>query len=82
MFFVCIILIIGVSVGIPTDFIVDTNLLGKDKEEVTCCIINPSGNHTDNVIETTDDGTCRISYVPYEEGILCTCFRSESIPVL
>lgn len=64
----------------PTDFVVDTRALanlrkdaakGGDKGEgkVMCVITNPSGTRTDSILKPLTDGTYKISYTPFEEGM-------------
>lgn len=67
----------------PTDFVVDTRALanlrkdtkgsdkGSDKGDgkVMCVITNPSGTRTDSFLRPLTDGTYKISYTPFEEGM-------------
>lgn len=60
----------GVFVDSPTDFVVDSRAISKrDDGKVTCTITNPSGTKTENLITPLADGTYRISYTPFEEGM-------------
>lgn len=65
---ICV-MVTGVYVDSPTDFVVDSRAIAKrDDGKVTCTITNPSGNRTENFITPLADGTYRISYTPFEEG--------------
>lgn len=76
-------LLAGVFVDSLTDFVVDTRALanlrrdstkggsGGDKGDgkVMCIITNPSGTRTDSFLRPLTDGTYKISYTPFEEGL-------------
>lgn len=68
----------------PTDFVVDTRALanlkkdskggvdvkdGRGDGKVMCIITNPSGTRTDSFLKPLTDGTYKISYTPFEEGM-------------
>lgn len=55
----------------PTDFTVDARAVSKRSDaKVTCNITNPSGTKTDSLVQPQNDGTYRVSYTPFEEGIV------------
>jgi len=63
---------IGVFLGSPTDFSVDSRAVAKyGKGVVTCTVTNPSGSRTETFITPQSDGTYKISYTPFEEGNNC-----------
>ncbi|XP_027007250.2 filamin-A isoform X7 [Tachysurus fulvidraco] len=60
----------GVLREVTTHFIVDTrthNLTGGN--HIKACIINPSGSNTDAYITDKADGTYRVEYTAYEDGV-------------
>lgn len=61
----------GVLREITTHFIVDTrthNVTGGNHIKV--CIVNPSGTNTDAYITDKGDGTYRVEYTAYEDGMM------------
>lgn len=73
------VMVTGVYVDSPTDFVVDSRAIAKrDDGKVTCTITNPSGTKTENLITPLADGTYRISYTPFEEGTHALLFREIS----
>lgn len=60
---------LGVFLGSPTDFVVDSRAVAKYGQGViTCKVTNPSGTRTETFIAPQSDGTYKISYTPFEEG--------------
>lgn len=65
-----ILLFTGVYVDSPTDFVVDSRAIAnRDDGKVMCKITNPSGSRTENLVTPLADGTYKISYTPFEEGM-------------
>lgn len=61
----------GVLREVNTHFIVDTrtyNVTGGN--HVKACIVNPSGTNTDAYITDKGDGTYRVEYTAYEDGMM------------
>jgi len=76
------VMVTGVYVDSPTDFIVDSRAIARrDDGKVTCTITNPSGTKTENLITPLADGTYRISYTPFEEGKCVFLYREISLGV-
>lgn len=60
---------LGVLLGSPTDFSVDSRAVAKyGQGVVTCTVTNPSGTRTETFITPQSDGTYKISYTPFEAG--------------
>lgn len=54
----------------PTEFIVDARAINKKSEAtVKCQVQNPSGSKTDCLVQPQNDGTYKVMYTPFEEGI-------------
>uniref|UniRef100_A0A672SL67 Filamin C n=1 Tax=Sinocyclocheilus grahami TaxID=75366 RepID=A0A672SL67_SINGR len=61
----------GVLKEVTTHFIVDARAQTKTKgrNHVKICIINPSGTNTDAYITDKGDGTYRVEYTAFEDGL-------------
>jgi len=60
---------LGILLGSPTDFSVDSRAVAKyGRGVVTCTVTNPSGTRTETFITPQSDGTYKISYTPFEAG--------------
>ncbi|XP_041746793.2 filamin-C-like [Coregonus clupeaformis] len=60
----------GVIKEVTTHFIVDARKMTKScGDHVKACIINPSGTNTDTYITDKGDGTFRVEYTAYEDGM-------------
>ncbi|XP_010014558.1 PREDICTED: filamin-C-like, partial [Nestor notabilis] len=60
----------GVLREVGTDFTVDARALTKTGgPHVTARVLNPSGAKTDTFITDLGDGTYRVEYTPYEDGV-------------
>ncbi|KAM9467521.1 filamin-C isoform 12-T12 [Clarias gariepinus] len=67
---------------VTTHFIVDTrsyNLTGGN--HVKACIVNPSGTNTDAYITDKGDGTYRVEYSAYEDGVHLIEVLYDDVPV-
>jgi len=71
---------LGVLLGSPTDFSVDSRAVAKyGQGVVTCTVTNPSGTRTETFITPQSDGTYKISYTPFEAGnifVLISCVHN------
>ncbi|XP_023206075.1 filamin-C isoform X3 [Xiphophorus maculatus] len=60
----------GVLREVTTHFMVDTQSLYKaGGSHVKVQVSNPSGANTDAYVSDQADGTCRVEYTPYEDGL-------------
>uniref|UniRef100_A0A8C8LUU8 Calponin-homology (CH) domain-containing protein n=1 Tax=Oncorhynchus tshawytscha TaxID=74940 RepID=A0A8C8LUU8_ONCTS len=60
----------GVIKEVTTHFIVDARKMPKTSgDHLNACIINPSGTNTDTYITNKGDGTFRVEYTAYEDGM-------------
>uniref|UniRef100_A0AAR2JX40 Calponin-homology (CH) domain-containing protein n=1 Tax=Pygocentrus nattereri TaxID=42514 RepID=A0AAR2JX40_PYGNA len=60
----------GVLRDVTTHFIVDARAMNKTGgNHVKVRIINPSGSNTDAHITDKGDGTCRVEYTAFEDGV-------------
>uniref|UniRef100_A0A4W5PNZ1 Filamin C n=1 Tax=Hucho hucho TaxID=62062 RepID=A0A4W5PNZ1_9TELE len=60
----------GVIKEVTTHFIVDARKMTKTfGDHLKACIINPSGTNTDTYITDKGDGTFRVEYTAYEDGM-------------
>uniref|UniRef100_A0A8C7FJZ9 Filamin C n=1 Tax=Oncorhynchus kisutch TaxID=8019 RepID=A0A8C7FJZ9_ONCKI len=60
----------GVIKEVTTHFIVDARKMPKTSgDHLKACIINPSGTNTDTYITNKGDGTFRVEYTAYEDGM-------------
>nr|XP_029490900.1 filamin-C-like [Oncorhynchus nerka] len=60
----------GVIKEVTTHFIVDARKMPKTfGDHLKACIINPSGTNTDTYITNKGDGTFRVEYTAYEDGM-------------
>ncbi|XP_026779509.2 filamin-C isoform X8 [Pangasianodon hypophthalmus] len=72
----------GVLREVTTHFIVDTrthNVTGGN--HVKACIVNPSGTNTDAYITDKGDGTYRVEYTAYEDGVHLIEVLYDDVPV-
>uniref|UniRef100_A0A8C7FK86 Filamin C n=1 Tax=Oncorhynchus kisutch TaxID=8019 RepID=A0A8C7FK86_ONCKI len=61
---------VGVIKEVTTHFIVDARKMPKTSgDHLKACIINPSGTNTDTYITNKGDGTFRVEYTAYEDGM-------------
>uniref|UniRef100_A0A8K9WSS4 Calponin-homology (CH) domain-containing protein n=1 Tax=Oncorhynchus mykiss TaxID=8022 RepID=A0A8K9WSS4_ONCMY len=61
---------LGVIKEVTTHFIVDARKMPKTfGDHLKACIINPSGTNTDTYITNKGDGTFRVEYTAYEDGM-------------
>uniref|UniRef100_A0A3Q3NEY2 Filamin C, gamma b (actin binding protein 280) n=1 Tax=Mastacembelus armatus TaxID=205130 RepID=A0A3Q3NEY2_9TELE len=73
----------GVLREVTTHFIVDTRAHYKSGgSHIKTCISNPSGSNTDTYITDKGDGTYRVEYTPYEDGLhlIEVLFDDVSVP--
>ncbi|XP_049423352.1 filamin-C-like [Epinephelus fuscoguttatus] len=73
----------GVLREVTTHFIVDARAHYKSGgSRVKACISNPSGANTDAYITDKGDGTYRVEYTPYEDGLhlIEVLFDDVSVP--
>ncbi|XP_068163366.1 filamin-C-like isoform X6 [Antennarius striatus] len=73
----------GVLREVTTHFTVDTRAHHKSGgNHVKACISNPSGTSTDPYISDKGDGTYRVEYTPYEDGLhlIEVLFDEVSVP--
>ncbi|XP_029681359.1 filamin-C isoform X2 [Takifugu rubripes] len=73
----------GVLREVTTHFIVDARCLYKSgHDHIKACISNPSGATTDAYITDKGDGTYRVEYTPYEDGLhlIDVLFDEVSLP--
>ncbi|XP_078138337.1 filamin-C isoform X4 [Centroberyx gerrardi] len=60
----------GVLREVTTHFIVDARALYKSGgSHIKACIVNPSGSNTEAYITDKGDGTYRVEYTAYEDGL-------------
>lgn len=70
--------------NIPTEFTVDCRSVSKpkmDNGKITCSIINPNGGKTEKTITPQTDGTHRVSYIPFEEGLHKIDVLFDGVPI-
>ncbi|CAB1413282.1 unnamed protein product [Pleuronectes platessa] len=72
----------GVLREVTTHFIVDARSLYKSGSQIKTCISNPLGANTDAYITDKGDGTYRVEYTPYEDGLhlIDVLFGDVSLP--
>ncbi|XP_045895971.1 filamin-C-like isoform X9 [Micropterus dolomieu] len=73
----------GVLREVTTHFIVDARAHYKSGgSHIKACISNPSGSNTDAYITDKGDGTYRVEYTPYEDGLhlIELLFDEVSVP--
>ncbi|XP_026218463.1 filamin-C isoform X8 [Anabas testudineus] len=73
----------GVLREVTTHFTVDARALYKSGgSHIKTCISNPSGTNTDAYITDKGDGTYRVEYTPYEDGLhlIEVLFDEVSVP--
>ncbi|XP_047194519.1 filamin-C isoform X3 [Hippoglossus stenolepis] len=72
----------GVLREVTTHFIVDARSLYKSGSQIKTCISNPLGANTDAYITDKGDGTYRVEYTPYEDGLhlIDVLFDDVSLP--
>ncbi|CAH1731357.1 unnamed protein product [Aphis gossypii] len=74
---------LGVFLGSPTDFSVDSRAVAKyGQGVVTCTVTNPSGSRTETFITPQSDGTYKISYTPFEEGPHTIDIYYDGVPIV
>ncbi|XP_041964970.1 filamin-C-like isoform X2 [Alosa sapidissima] len=72
----------GVLRDVTTHFIVDARAQTKSGgSHVKARIINPSGNNTDAYLTDKGDGTYRVEYTAYEEGIHLIEVLYDDVPI-
>ncbi|XP_029350559.1 filamin-A-like isoform X9 [Echeneis naucrates] len=71
----------GVLREVTTHFTVDARTL-KTSSQIKTCISNPSGANTDTYITDKGDGTYRVEYTPYDDGLhlIEVLFDEVSVP--
>ncbi|XP_035472180.2 filamin-C isoform X4 [Scophthalmus maximus] len=72
----------GVLREVTTHFIVEARAFYKSGSQIKSCISNPSGANTDAYITDKGDGTYRVEYTPYEDGLhlVEVLFDEVSVP--
>ncbi|XP_074481230.1 filamin-C-like isoform X8 [Sebastes fasciatus] len=73
----------GVLREVTTHFIVDARAHHKSGgSQIKACVSNPSGANTDAYITDKGDGTYRVEYTPYEDGLhlIEVLFDEVSVP--
>ncbi|XP_071358744.1 filamin-C-like isoform X7 [Trachinotus anak] len=73
----------GILREVTTHFTVDARVLYKSGgSQIKTCISNPSGSNTDTYITDKGDGTYRVEYTPYEDGLhlIEVLFDEVSVP--
>ena len=74
---------LGVFLGSPTDFSVDSRAVAKYGQGiVTCTVTNPSGSRTETFITPQSDGTYKISYTPFEEGNIFVLSSNHDVKII
>ncbi|XP_028841248.1 filamin-C-like isoform X1 [Denticeps clupeoides] len=74
----------GILRDVTTHFIVDARVQNKTGgNHVKVCIINPSGTSTDAYITDKGDGTYRVEYTAFEEGVhlIEVLFDNVAVPL-
>ncbi|XP_034984429.1 filamin-C isoform X2 [Zootoca vivipara] len=72
----------GVLREVTTDFTVDARSLTKTGGSHTKVrVINPSGAKTDTYVTDNADGTYRVQYTPYEDGVHLVEVTYDDVPV-
>uniref|UniRef100_A0A8D2LSH6 Filamin C n=1 Tax=Varanus komodoensis TaxID=61221 RepID=A0A8D2LSH6_VARKO len=72
----------GVLREVTTEFTVDARSLTKTGgSHVKVRVINPSGAKTDTYITDNGDGTYRVQYTPYEDGVHLVEVTYDDVPV-
>ncbi|XP_062435521.1 filamin-C isoform X4 [Rhea pennata] len=72
----------GVLREVSTEFTVDARALTKTGgPHVKARVVNPSGAKTDTYITDHGDGTYRVDYTPYEDGVHRVEVTYEDVPV-
>ncbi|XP_061204465.1 filamin-C isoform X1 [Neopsephotus bourkii] len=72
----------GVLREVSTDFTVDARALTKTGgAHVTARVLNPSGAKTDTFVTDLGDGTYRVEYTPYEDGVHRVEVMYDEVPV-
>jgi len=63
-------LVVDVFLDSTTDFTVDASSVAPNGEgKVRAIITNPSGTKNDTMVSNNEDGTYKVAYAPYEEGM-------------
>uniref|UniRef100_A0A3Q3JD12 Calponin-homology (CH) domain-containing protein n=1 Tax=Monopterus albus TaxID=43700 RepID=A0A3Q3JD12_MONAL len=72
----------GVLREVTTHFIVDARSLNKvGGNHVKVRVINPSGSNTDSFVTDKGDGTYRVEYTPFEDGLHLIEVLYDNTPV-
>ncbi|XP_077196543.1 filamin-C isoform X2 [Paroedura picta] len=72
----------GVLREVTTEFTVDARSLTKTGgSHIKVRVINPSGAKTDTYITDNADGTYRVQYTPYEDGVHLVEVTYDDVPV-
>ncbi|KAL8222548.1 UNVERIFIED_CONTAM: hypothetical protein K2H54_077363, partial [Gekko kuhli] len=72
----------GVLREVTTEFTVDARSLTKTGgSHIKVRVINPSGAKTDTYITDNGDGTYRVQYTPYEDGVHLVEVTYDDVPV-